>query len=51
MALENVISTVLSNDFLFGAATALAFRKQVAALFGSVLGSASDAADGGDEQN
>lgn len=48
MALENVIATVLSVKFLFGAATAIAFRKSVTDLFDSVLGSAeSQAAESG----
>lgn len=47
MSLETLTGTVLSVDYLFGAATALAFRKQISGLFASVLGSASDTADGG----
>lgn len=47
MTLENVIAAVLSVNFLFGAATALAFRKQVRALFGSVFDRAEG--DGGDD--
>lgn len=45
MSLENVITTVLSVDFLFGASTAIAFRKATTALFNSVLGGASERAD------
>lgn len=42
MTLENVVATVLSVDFLFGAATATAFAKGVKALFQSVLGRAAN---------
>ena len=49
MSLENVLTTVLSVPFLFGAATAIAFRKGMTALFGGVLGSATEATGG--EQN
>lgn len=45
MSLENVIATVLSVEYLFGAATAIAFRKSVTDLFNSVLGSAESQAD------
>lgn len=52
MTLENVVATVLSVDFLFGAATATAFAKGVKGLFRSVLGRASGNAssDGEPEQ-
>jgi hypothetical protein len=47
MTLENVLTTVLSVPFLFGAATAIAFRKAIRALFGSLLGTAGDRAETG----
>lgn len=54
MTLENVISTVLSVDFLFGASTALAFERGMRSLFRSVLGragsNAEPDADDGNEQ-
>lgn len=37
MTLENLTSVVLSVDYLFGAATALAFRKQIRLLFESIF--------------
>lgn len=46
MTLENVVSTVLSVDYLFGAASALAFGKAMRGLFRSVLGRASGNASG-----
>lgn len=46
MTLENVITTVLSVEFLFGASTALAFERGVRELFGSVFGRASARTDG-----
>lgn len=48
MSLENLVSVMLSVDYLFGAATALAFRKQVSGLFSSVLGRAGSNADEAD---
>lgn len=41
MSLENLVSVVLSVEYLFGAATALAFRKQVSNLFKAVFDRAS----------
>lgn len=49
MTLENVITTVLSVEFLFGASTALAFERGVRELFGSVFGRASGRADGDED--
>jgi len=46
MTVENVIATILSVEYLFGAATALAFRKQVSSLFDSIF---SRAEGNGDE--
>lgn len=46
MSLSELTAVVLSVEYLFGAATALAFRKQVSGLFASVLGNAEDTADG-----
>lgn len=45
MSLENLVSVILSVDYLFGAATALAFRKGITGLFESVLGRAGSTAE------
>lgn len=45
MTLETVITTVLSVPFLFGAATAIAFRRAIRGLFEGVLSRASSQAD------
>lgn len=50
MSLAELTTTVLSVDYLFGAATALAFRKQVSGLFSKVLGNAGDTAENDDSK-
>lgn len=46
MSLENVITTVLSVDFLFGASTALAFERGMRNLFDSIFSRAEDTVEG-----